>query len=101
MKDGNPSPCLLEETHREEHVLLVLIDGPRVRHWVRVFDDRHGLSCRETKEVSDPGDMVCVCVCVCIHTPGEECEVEAVCVCNKQCEEHTALIEASDYTIQP
>lgn len=26
--------------YREEHVLLVLIDGARVRHRVGVFDDR-------------------------------------------------------------
>ena len=36
-----------EGTHREEHVLFVLVYRTGVRHWVRVFDDGHGLSCRE------------------------------------------------------
>lgn len=48
--------CKLEKTevavepHREEHVLLVLVDSTRVRHRVSVFDHRHRLSCRRRKQ---------------------------------------------------
>ena len=34
----------MQKAYREEHVLLVLVDGPGVRHRVRVFDHRDGFT---------------------------------------------------------
>ena len=35
---------MVQKAYREEHVLLVLVDGPGVRHRVRVFDHRDGFT---------------------------------------------------------